>query len=118
MAVWGGPRPWRIGIQDPFDRGAVRGVVELTEGAVATSGRYERGDHIRRPADHPGDRTSGSLASVTVVGPDLGLADAYSTAAFVDGFAALEWLAELPGYGAHLIATDGTTRSLGLELSR
>ncbi len=50
--------------------------------AVATSGQYERGAHIVDP--HTGAPPRG-LLSVTVVGPDLALADAYATAAFAMG---------------------------------
>jgi thiamine biosynthesis lipoprotein len=38
--------------------------------------------------------------SVTVVGPDLGLADAYATAAMAMGADGLEWLAGLAGIEA------------------
>jgi thiamine biosynthesis lipoprotein len=69
-------RPWRIGIQHPAERSAVLGVIELVEGGVATSGTYERGEHIRGAA---------GLSSVTVVGPDLGEADALATAVFAHG---------------------------------
>ena len=49
---------------------------------VATSGRYERGDHVIDPRT---GRPATGLASVTVVGPDLAIADAYATAAVVLG---------------------------------
>ncbi|MCX8004324.1 MAG: FAD:protein FMN transferase [Burkholderiaceae bacterium] len=35
-------RPWSIGIQHPRDAGAMIGAIEVTRGAVATSGDYER----------------------------------------------------------------------------
>ena len=54
----------------------------VTDAAVATSGRYERGDHVLDP--RTGLPATG-LASVTVVGPDLAIADAYATAAVVLG---------------------------------
>ena len=71
-------RPWRIGVGDPHRPGRLLTVVELVEGAVATSGTAERGAHIWDP------RTgvpATALASVTIVGPNLTWADGYATAA-------------------------------------
>lgn len=67
----------RVGIRHPENPSAVAAVLGIRHGAVATSGTYERGDHIR------GHR--GATASVTVIGPDLGIADALSTAVFATG---------------------------------
>lgn len=78
---------WRVGIEDPHDRGRIAHVVPLTDGAVATSGTAARGAHLYDPA-------SGSLVarpgSTTVVGPDLLWADIWATALFVGGDAARE----------------------------
>jgi thiamine biosynthesis lipoprotein len=79
-----GGRMWRVGVQHPDDRAAVLGVFEVAGAAVATSGTYERGEHIRR-AGPP------ALVSVTVVGPDLGEADALSTAVFASGQCPPSW---------------------------
>jgi FAD:protein FMN transferase len=88
--------PWRIGIRDAAGR-VVR-VVTSEDAAVATSGCYERGEHIVNPFTRTPAR---GLASVTVVGPDLGLADAYATALFAAGAEAVGLLALLPtGYRA------------------
>jgi thiamine biosynthesis lipoprotein len=91
--------PWRVGIQHPEDRSAVAAVIELRDGAVATSGHYERGAHIVG---------RGGVLSVTVVGPDLGTADAYSTAAFAMGTDGPRWTAGLYGYEAMTILADHT----------
>lgn len=40
------PRPWRIGIQNPFNPENVVGHVTLTNQAIATSGTYLKGQHI------------------------------------------------------------------------
>ena len=93
---------WRIGVQHPEDRTALAAVVELRDGAVATSGTYERGEHI---VDRRG---AGGVQSVTVVGPDLGTADAYSTAAFAMGSDGPGWTARLHGYEAMTILADDT----------
>ena len=102
-----GEEPWRVGIADPFHRGRLALVVEATDSAVATSGVAERGAHIIDP--HLGRPASG-LASLTVVGPSLALADAYATAAFAMGPArARDWTESLPGYEAYAITEAGDT---------
>ena len=80
-------RPWRIGIQHPTVRDAVLAVLELPVGAVATSGAYERGAHIRGAAG----AAAAPLQSVTVVGPDLADADALATAVYASGCARPHW---------------------------
>ncbi len=69
------------GIRARRDRLAA--VLALRDCAVATSGAYERGAAHRRSA-HAAAPRRGAL-SVTIVGPDLGTADAYATAAFAHG---------------------------------
>ena len=84
-------RTWRVGIQHPLERNAVAKVVEAEDLAIATSGAYERGTHVRDP--HTGDAPSGVL-SVTICGPELATADAYATAAFAMGVPrAIHWTA-------------------------
>ena len=55
-----------------------------------------------------GEPTTG-LSSATVVGPDLGIADAYATAVFVMGIDGLEWIEGQLGYEAYIITHDHTT---------
>ena len=73
--------------------------------AVATSGAYERGAHIVDPRT---GTPPGGVLSVTVTGPDLGIADAYSTAAFAMGADGPAWTLGLAGYEAMTILADGT----------
>ncbi|MDX6701672.1 MAG: FAD:protein transferase [Baekduia sp.] len=96
---------WRVGVQHPCDRYAIAAVLEARDLAVATSGAYERGAHIVDP--HTGTPPHG-VASVTVVGPDLGTADAYSTAAFAMGLDGPGWTLRLDGYEAMTILEDQT----------
>jgi thiamine biosynthesis lipoprotein len=98
-------RPWRIGIRHPDDSSAVAAILGVRDLAVATSGLYERGAHIRDP--HTGE-TPGSVRSMTVVGPTLALADAYATAAFAMGEAGVAWVARQEGFGA--LAIDARNR--------
>jgi len=93
---------WRIGVRHPWDPMATCLVLAGTDLAVATSGVYERGHHVVDPRQ--GTPAQG-LRSVTVVGPDLGLADAYATAAVAMGPAGTTWLAHLPDHH-HATITD------------
>jgi thiamine biosynthesis lipoprotein len=74
--------PWKIGVVNPENTQEVLRIFEIFDGAIATSGTYERGVHITDPF-------SGLIAigarSATVIGPDGGLADAMATALMVTG---------------------------------
>ena len=100
-------------------------------GAVATSGRYERGDHllVRRPRrgrrraergrddeagrgpQPPEARPARGLLSATVIGLDLTFADALATALFVSEGRLLERLGRLRGYHGIVVGLDGTLRA-------
>jgi len=95
---------WRIGIRDPRDRKALAAVVQGTDLAVATSGMYERGDHI---IDARGGVGAGALISMTVAGPSLTLADAYATVGFAMGNAGVAWVAGRPGYSPYAVTRAG-----------
>jgi len=98
---------WRVGIADPLRPGRLALVVEARDCAVATSGSAERGPHIVDP--HTG-RPAAGLASLTVVGPSLALADAYATAAFAMGPSlARDWTESLADYAAYAITDTGET---------
>lgn len=88
---------WRVGVRHPDEEERLATVLEIHRGAVATSGLYERGDHIVDPRS---GKTPRDLVSLTVVGPDLGWADAYATAAFAMGVPGVAWVEAHPGYGA------------------
>lgn len=73
--------PWRVGIEDPYERGRISRTLEVTTGAVATSGSAIKGGHFFDPRSRKWIRTKGSA---TVVGPDVLWADVWATAASVD----------------------------------
>jgi FAD:protein FMN transferase len=102
----GSGRPFSIGIADPFSQGRLAAVVRLTA-AIATSGTYERGNHLIDP--HSG-RPAARVASASVTGPDLGLADALATAVAVAGASGLALVEALDGYEAMVIAHDRALR--------
>ena len=107
VAVRGEPepgRPWRIGIQNPFDRNTVVAVAN-PPGAIATSGAYERGLHVYDP--HTG-RPAEVVASATVTGPELDLVDALATGLLAGGPAALPAIEALTGFEAMLIGLDAS----------
>jgi thiamine biosynthesis lipoprotein len=55
---------------------------------------------------------------VTVVGPELGTADAFATAALAMGHKGLDWLATLDGHESAAITEDGRAfRSDGLPVA-
>lgn len=108
---------WRIGIRHPGERGLLAAALRADDLAIATSGAYERGEHIVDPHTR---RPPAGVLSVTVVGPDLATADAYATAAFAMGEAGPAWTARLRGYdamtilaGDEVLATAGFVRRCG-----
>jgi thiamine biosynthesis lipoprotein len=99
-----GAGEWRVGIQHPWERDRVAAVLVVSDAAIATSGRYERGDHVLDPRT---GKPAVGLASVTVVGPDLAVADAYATAAVVLGPGpGMRWLTTRAGYEGMGITDD------------
>ncbi len=70
---------------------------------MATSGAYERGEHI---VDGRTGRPAGGVRSMTVVGPSLTMADGYATAAFAMGREGVAWVARMPGYGAAAVTHE------------
>ena len=97
---------WRIGIEDPRDPARVVAVVPVRNGAVATSGRAHRGDHVVDA--RTGSRPDG-IASVTVVHDDLTWADIDATAAYAMGRDATRWLRTRPGRTGLVVWEDGRT---------
>lgn len=103
---------WRLGIQNPFGEGNL-GVLESEDGAVVTSGNYERyfiGEdgkqygHIIDPAT--GYPAESGLASVSIIAKDGKLCDALSTAIYVMGLdEAMEYWKE-NGSFEMLLVTD------------
>ena len=102
----GAVKPWSIGVVNPENRKEHVQVFDITDGAIATSGSYERGAHIVDP--HTGLIAIGAK-SATVVGPDGGLADALATALMVEGRDGAIWFSqpELSLYSAWVIDRHG-----------
>ncbi len=75
-------KAWSLGIQDPENSYKILNKLSISNGAAATSGNYERGNHIINPkTSKPAD----GFSSVTVTGPDIITADILATAIFAMG---------------------------------
>lgn len=114
MSTWG-KQPdgssWNIGITNPMKEDTIIAIVPLRQGAVVTSGSYEkfvvfngkRYAHIINPAT--GYPATG-LCSVTVFGPSAERANGFSTSMMVLGKdAALQFIKKFPEYH-YLMITD------------
>ena len=100
--------PWMIGIQHPKKAGSIAAVIPIRDGAVASSGTYERGAHIYDASTHA--IAIGALAT-SVFGPDGGLADALATALMVAGRDGASWFLkpELAEYGCWVVNRHAET---------
>ncbi len=108
--------PWRIGVRHPQDPVRMALVIGVRDGAVATSGSYERGDHI---VDARTGRPAHAWRSITVLAPDLATADALATAALAMGEQGPEWAARRPGCDVAAIGDeDRLWTTAGLERAR
>lgn len=96
---------WRVGVRLPDAPNTIGAVVSLNRGAVASSGEYERGSHIWGQGID-----EGSVLGVTVVGPELGIADALATALFADQAHTMDWLHAYPDYDVVLFDANRGVR--------
>lgn len=116
IAAWGRQpdgTDWSVGITNPFDTNAFVGILPLNNGAVTTSGTYEkfieidgrRYSHIINPATgYP----SAGVVSVTVFGESAEMANAFSTSIIVLGKkAGLQLINQYPGYSCVIITDKG-----------
>ncbi|MBI5681578.1 MAG: FAD:protein FMN transferase [Deltaproteobacteria bacterium] len=114
--------PWKIGIRHPRNKDAILGTITISNGAVATSGDYERFfvkdgiryHHIMNPkTGFPVSWTQ----SVTIVAKDAVMADALSTAVFVMGTEkGMDLIERLPDIEGLIVDADGRIKvSSGLK---
>jgi thiamine biosynthesis lipoprotein len=96
---------WRVGIRHPFEKDKIVKVLHIDGVGIATSGTYERGQHIYNPHD-PDDPLT-RFVSLTVIGPDVYEADRFATAAFAMGREGIDFLERLDGFEGYLIDRDG-----------
>ena len=95
---------WRVGIRNPFNMNEIVKVLSVSDGGVATSGTYVRGQHVYNPKNS-GD-TLTDILSLTVIGPDVYEADRFATAAFAMGRSGIDFLEYLPEFEGYMIDKD------------
>jgi thiamine biosynthesis lipoprotein len=110
-------QPWSIGIRHPRDADKLVAEIALPNGALATSGDYERFIEVDgRRYCHILDPRTGwparGLCSVTVISDHCLVAGSLSTAAMLKGADGTAWLHEL---GVRHIAIDVNGKSRGTE---
>lgn len=106
---------WRIAIGDPAHPNAVSSWLTVSDVAVVTAGNYEqyftvKGKYYGHIIDpHTGYPATG-LRSVTIICPDVELADGLDEVVFVKGpVAGLGFINRLKGVDCTLITNDGRT---------
>ena len=116
LTAWGDQpngAPWKVAITNPMDKHKSFGLLPVQEGAVVTSGNYEkfvsfngiRYAHIIDP--RTGYPATGIL-SVTIFAPKAELADALATAVFVMGTdTGLDRINQLPGIECIIVDDKG-----------
>jgi thiamine biosynthesis lipoprotein len=107
-------RPWPVGVADPLHAGALLGVVQLADGAVATSGqdyrRWMRGGqwlhHILDP--RTGRPAQSAVLTATVTADDGPTAEMAAKCALILGpDAGLRWLDARPTLAGLLVLESG-----------
>lgn len=95
---------WAVGIRNPFYRNEHIKVLHISNGGIATSGTYIRGDHIHNPVSA---NIPNTLVSFTVVGPNVYEADRFATAAFAMGEEGIRFISTLKNLEGYSINTQG-----------
>jgi thiamine biosynthesis lipoprotein len=110
-----GNATWSVGVADParwHETAAPLTTVAIRDMAIATSGNYERGDHIR---DARTGLAANGAASATVIARDTVTANALATAlCIVTSHEGLRLVAGVPGAECLIVREDGAqVRSAG-----
>lgn len=106
-------KPWRVAVQDPKADGRFKEIIQMSDGAVATSGSYEVYFDRERMFHHLVDSRTGKSPreniSVTVFAPTVTSADALSTSVFImDPTTGTGFINGLPGTECLVIGTNET----------
>ena len=116
LTTWGtlpDKKPWRIGINNPYNNDQLADILNIKNGASTTSGDYEkfiliegvRYSHIINPKT--GFPSTG-LTSVTVIGPNAEICNGFSTSLMVLGKdKGLHLINQQNNYAALLITNQG-----------
>jgi thiamine biosynthesis lipoprotein len=102
---------WQVAVRHPADPQAVIAVLDVRDGAVATSGTYERGAHVW-------DGRTGSrdvpLVSATVVAADLTVADVLATTVLAMGEDGPAWAMAHGAAAVLAVPVDGAPAMLAM----
>lgn len=128
MNTWG-KQPdgseWKVAITNPMDKNKVFALLPINNGAVVTSGNYEKfvnfnGKRYTHIIDPRTGYPSSGIISVTVFAPKAELADALATSVFVMGKeAGLDRINQLPIIECIIIDDKGNiTKSKNIEIDK
>ncbi|WP_034606211.1 FAD:protein FMN transferase [Halodesulfovibrio aestuarii] len=112
MGEKAGRKPWVVAVQDPEKKGNYPAVIQMTTGAIATSGGYEVFYDKNHMYNHLVNPQSGmspnNVASVSVMAPSVMEADALATATFImQSRRGLQFIESLNGCEALIVTKDG-----------
>lgn len=122
MNTWGrqpGGEEWKIAITNPLNKNKVFAVLPIREGAVVTSGNYEKyvtfnGKRYTHIIDPKTGYPASGVISTTVFAQKAELADALATALFVMGVeVGINRVNQLPGVECIIIDEDGKIYTSG-----
>jgi FAD:protein FMN transferase len=88
------PEYWNIAISDPRNTKKILAQLRVDSIAIATSGLYERGDHIVNPLKN----NATHFSSISIMGPSIIDADVFATAVFAMGEKGIEFMKTIPHY--------------------
>ena len=117
MNTWGKQpdgKHWKVAITNPMDKNKAFATLPINEGAVVTSGNYEKyvsfnGTRYTHIIDPRTGYPSSGIISATVFAPKAELADALATSIFVMGkVTGIDFINQLPKIECILIDEDGT----------
>lgn len=97
-------RKWSVGIRNPFNLIQNVKVVYLSGEGIATSGTYERGNHIYNPKNGIMDK---DIVSLTIIAKDIYEADRFATAAFAMGKGGINFVEKQKGLEGYMIDSKG-----------
>ena len=127
MNTWGRQpdgEEWKIAITNPLNKNKVFAILPLNEGAVVTSGNYEKyvtfnGKRYSHIIDPKTGYPASGIISATVFAPKAELADALATSVFVMGIeVGLNRINQLPGVECIIIDDKGkiyTSRNIQIK---
>nr|WP_321235409.1 FAD:protein FMN transferase [uncultured Psychroserpens sp.] len=116
MNTWGKQTngdEWKVAITNPLDKAKAFALLPITDGAVVTSGNYEKhvtfdGKRYSHIIDPRTGYPSSGIISVTVFAPKAELADALATSVFVMGKdVGLNRINQLPNIECIIISDNG-----------